>query len=334
LIKPGAGFQRYKADIRVSNTPRKIAILGATSQIAKDLIRSFDLHADHQLTLFGRNTDTIKQWQENQLFAHPQFVMPYDQFNQNQNFDAIINFVGIGDPAKAKVMGDSILTLTKYYDDLAIKYLKYYPSCQYIFLSSGAVFGSNYDKPVDQNTVPVEPNERLNSEDWYGLAKLQAENRHRALNYYNIVDIRVFNYFSRTQYMSERFLITDIVRAIRERAVLSTNAYNLVRDFLHPDDFYQMVIKVLDNKNINTVFDCYTQAPIDKFSLLNAMSEKFNLRYEMAQIDAGVLATGLKNNYYSKNHVAKKIGYEPQYSSLNGVTTEVAAYLKALSLQA
>ena len=308
-----------------------IAILGATSQIAKDLIRSFDTHSDHQLTLFGRNITPLKIWQATQYFSHSQVVLDYQKFSKHQDFDVIINFVGIGDPAKARAMGEGILTLTDHYDNLAIDYLKQHSGCKYIFLSSGAVFGSNYDQPVDENSIPEAPNRRIGAQDWYGLAKLQAENRHRALIDFNIVDIRVFNYFSQTQDMSARFLITDIVRSIQQRAVLRTSAHNLVRDFLHPDDFYQIVTRVLNAENINAALDCFTQAPIDKFSLLNAMAEQFDLHYEISQAEAGVLATGSKINYYSKNYAAKNIGYAPQLTSLEGVFMEFKAYLKSVN---
>jgi hypothetical protein len=43
---------------------------------------------------------------------------------------------------------------------------------------------------------------------------MHAEAKHRALFNFSIVDVRVFNYFSHTQDMNARFLITDIVRAI------------------------------------------------------------------------------------------------------------------------
>jgi hypothetical protein len=41
---------------------------------------------------------------------------------------------------------------------------------------------------------------------------LHAEAKHRALFNFSIVDVRVFNYFSHTQDMNARFLITDNLR--------------------------------------------------------------------------------------------------------------------------
>ena len=309
----------------------RIAILGASSQIAKDLIQSFAIFTDHQLTLFGRNIENINEWQINNQFSRSFEVLGYEQLHLRNDFNAIINFVGIGDPAKAKAMGDSILTLTRYYDRLAVDYVEHHPYCQYIFLSSGAVFGSNYDNPVDQNSVLMTASEKFQHQDWYGLAKAEAEKFHRSLDHLNILDVRVFNYFSRTQDMSARFLITDIVRAIRDRSVLNTNGHNLMRDFLHPYDFYQLMSKALEFQEINSAIDCYTKAPIDKFTLLNEMGQRYNLRFEISKAEAGILATGSKINYYSKNYAAKKIRYEPLYSSLDGVSVEIAGYLDGIS---
>jgi nucleoside-diphosphate-sugar epimerase len=308
-----------------------IAILGATSQIAKDLIRSFDQNTGYKLTLFGRNVSDIKVWQQKQNFFRKQEVFSYDEFSQNLGFDAIINFVGIGDPARAQSIGRGILDLTAKYDVLATEYVNRHPYCRYLFLSSGAVFGPNYDVPVNEHSYAKFPINHPQPHDWYGIAKLQAEYLHRSFNNLNIVDLRVFNYFSHTQDMGARFLITDAVRAIRDKIVLKTNGDNLTRDFLHPEDFYQLVFKVLTSEFMNTALDCYTQNPIDKFSLLNSLNEQFNLCFEITNIEAGIQATGSKINYYSLNHAAEKLGYKPRYSSLAGISVEVQKYLNTLS---
>lgn len=308
----------------------RIAILGATSQIAKDLVRSFDKNTSFKLTLFGRNVSDLKIWQQNQNFIRMQEVLSYDEFSQNLGFDAIINFVGVGDPARVQSIGRNILDLSAKYDALATEYVNHHPDCRYLFLSSGAVFGPNYDVPVNENSYAKFPINHPQPQDWYGIAKLQAEYLHRSFNSLNIVDLRVFNYFSHTQDMDGRFLITDAVRAVRDKIVLKTNAENLTRDFLHPEDFYQLVFKVLTSEFMNTALDCYTQNPIDKFSLLNSLSEQFNLCFEITDIKTGIQATGSKINYYSLNHVAEKLGYKPRYSSLEGVNVEVQKYLNTL----
>jgi short-subunit dehydrogenase len=40
----------------------KIIILGATSQIAQDLILSFSKNKDYNFLLFGRNVELLSKW--------------------------------------------------------------------------------------------------------------------------------------------------------------------------------------------------------------------------------------------------------------------------------
>ncbi|MDH4285530.1 MAG: NAD(P)-dependent oxidoreductase, partial [Gallionellaceae bacterium] len=143
-----------------------------------------------------------------------------------------------------------------------------------------------------------------------------------------IIDIRVFNYFSRTQDISARFLITDILRAIRDKTVLKTSPDYIVRDFLHPSDFHGLVSVLLSAPAANVSVDCYSRAPIDKPGLLAAMQEKFGLKYEFTDASASVNATGSKPHYYSLNTRAADFGYCPKLSSLEGLLTECEAAIK------
>ena len=224
-------------------------------------------------------------------------------------------------------MGASIFDVTPKYDEMALDYVRQHPDCRYIFLSSGVAYGSSFDVPVDANTKAVIAINNLQSQDWYAVAKLHAECRHRSLPHLPIVDIRVFNYFSRTLDISARFLITDILRAIRDKVVLKTSPDYIVRDFVTPSDFYKLVISLLAAPATNAAFDCYTLAPIDKRTLLAAMQDKFGLQYEITAANASVNATGCKTHYYSLNKRAADFGYEPALTSMEGILLEMAAML-------
>lgn len=304
-----------------------IAIFGSTSQIAKDLIELFN-ETEHQLTLFARRPAVVETWLTsiNILGRYP--VHHFDDFSHELAFDAIINFVGVGNPAQAAAMGATIFDATLIYDQLALNYLQAHPTCKYLFLSSGAVYGGNFDEPVDHHSIARTNVNNLKPQDWYGAAKLHAECRHRALNHLSIIDIRVFNYVSRTQDLSARFLITDIFRAIRNQERLECSDENIVRDFIHPSDFFVLVNILLSTENLNTVVDCYSKAPIDKLTLLEVMREKFGLQFATIPTQTGVDATGAKRNYYSLNKLAGKYGYEPVFTSLLGIQEEFRALLK------
>jgi nucleoside-diphosphate-sugar epimerase len=206
----------------------KIGIFGANSQIAKDLITAFLQHDGYELILFSRNPKKITNWLSTIGNRNHATASSYEQFINSKNFDWIINFVGVGDPAMAVNMGKSIFQITSEYDNLAIKYLIQNSKCRYIFLSSGAVYGSNFEEPVDFESKASCPVNNIQPHDWYAAAKLHAEWRHRSLEGLGIVDLRIFNYFSCTQNLSARFLITDILRAIKEKYIFKTSSENIV----------------------------------------------------------------------------------------------------------
>ena len=305
----------------------RIAILGATSQIAQDLILSFSKNQDYNFSLFSRNIELLEKWINSENLNEKYQAQKYTEFVNHQKYDVIINFVGIGNPIKAQKMGGDIFQITEQYDDMALDYIKQHKETKYIFLSSGVVYGSSYQEPVNKDTVATVDINNLKSTDWYAISKLYVEAKHRSLSELSIVDVRVFNYFSHTQDMSARFLITDIVRAIKNKEVFKTSADNIVRDFITPPDFYRLIQAIIDFKPINTALDCYTKSPVSKFDLLNELKDEFGLKYEIDKSVNIVNATGVKINYYSTNYKAKSVGYSPQNTSLEGVTTEVCLYL-------
>lgn len=309
----------------------RIAILGATSQIAKDLILSFCAKSTHELVLYARRPEVVSQWLTRVGLPKRYVVVDFAAFSTDEYFDALLNFVGVGNPAQAAAMGASIFDVTLKYDEMALDYVRQNPNCRYIFLSSGAAYGSSFDEPVDVNTKAVIAINNLQSQDWYAVAKLHAECRHRSLPHLPIVDIRVFNYFSHTQDVSARFLITDILRAIRDNTILKTSPDYIVRDFLHPTDFYQLVNVLLVAPATNAAVDCYSLASIDKPNLLVAMQEKFGLQYEITKGTTEVNPTGSKSHYYSLNTRAADYGYKPVLTSLQGILWEFEKLFSSVS---
>jgi len=305
----------------------RIAILGATSQLARDLIISLSDATWNQLHLFARRTEEVSGWLASNGMAGQHRVEGFAEFGKRE-FDAVINFVGAGDPAQIAKMGGEILDVTLRFDDMVLEYLKTHPSCRYLFLSSGAAYGSSFAEPARRDTPAVIRINDLAAHEWYGVAKLHAECRHRAHPELHIIDIRVFNYFSRTQDINARFLVTDMLRAIRDKTVLQTSSDYIVRDYLHPADFYRLVTSLLTAPAANAAVDCYSKAPIDKPGLLQSMQSEFGLRYEVIKSHAAINATGGKPHYYSMNKRAADFGYQPELNSLEGIIREAGAMLQ------
>lgn len=105
----------------------------------------------------------------------------------------------------------------------------------------------------------------------------------------------------------------------------------IVRDFMHPSDFFQLISMLLSAPVANAAVDCYNRAPIDKPGLLAAMQEKFGLQYETTEaIAAGVNATDSKPHYYSLNTRAADFGYQPAWTSLEGILIESREMLQCM----
>ncbi|SEO60423.1 Nucleoside-diphosphate-sugar epimerase [Duganella sp. CF517] len=315
---------------------QRVAILGASSQIARDLILSNARAGagQHDLLLYVRDVAATRRWLDGHALGFA--VAPYADYGKAPH-TAVLNFVGVGDPRRAAQMGGDIFGVTQQFDDLVLNELRRHPERRYIFLSSGAAYGSTFPRPADADTPAVINLNALAPQEYYAVAKLHAECKHRALPQLAITDLRVFNYFSHTQDLDARFFITDIVRAIRDGATLRTSADTMVRDYLHPHDFHRLVDCVLRAPAGNRALDCYSAAPVEKSALLAAMRARFGLRYEVAdpaqQAGAGagnvVNATGAKPYYYSLNRQAAGLGYQPAYSSIEGITAEAALILEA-----
>ena len=278
----------------------------------------------HSLSLFSRRPQELVEIAPGRAVS-----LPYAMFPEGE-YDAIVNFVGSGDPARIAGMGGSILEITYEFDSLALGYLRRHPGTRYIFLSSGAAYGQTFDEPAGRDTPAGYPINDLKPGDFYAIAKLHAECRHRALPDARIIDIRIFNYFSRTADIAARFLMTDIVRAIRRNEVLQVGVTPMSRDFLTPPDFAHLIDCALDAPPANLVLDAYSRAPVEKFALLERMSDEFGLRYDIVPAPPIVQATGAKPQYYSTNHRAAELGYEPAHSSIDGVVTEARALFQHL----
>lgn len=306
-----------------------IAVLGATSQIAKDFLRHCDRLNNFEFSLFSRRPSAVSEWVAKSQLSCKNHIATFEDFGKSPDqFDAIVNFVGSGNPAQTEIMGSEILDITYRFDTLALDYVKKFPNCRYVFLSSGAAYGGAFHAPIDENTSSAFSINNLLPTDWYGMAKLHSEVRHRALTELPIVDIRVFSYFSREQDISSRFLVTDMLRAIIENKEIKVSPDYIVRDFLHPLDFYHLLIAIFNAPPANVAIDCYTREPIDKLMLLENMRNSFGLQYEISEDDKFVVnATGKKTHYYSLNRRAADFGYEPSLTSWESVYMESKAML-------
>jgi hypothetical protein len=123
-------------------------------------------------------------------------------------------------------------------------------------------------------------------------------------------------------------MITDMIRAIKEKTVYKVDRTPIVRDYVGPLDFYQMINVLMKHDKMNSAVDMYSRQPITKDSLLTHMAQRYKLEYETVGAQVGLPATGVKEKYYSVNTAAYALGYRPTLSSLENIFLAVDKILK------
>lgn len=288
----------------------RIAILGATSHIAKGLISSFCAADSYYLYLFARSHNKISEFMNDIGCNKGCHVDSFKNFDKG-NYDVIINCVGIGDPGLLKAAGPYIFELTEKYDNMIIDHLKHNKASIYINMSSGAV----YEKE------PLSPQYR-----YYSMAKINSEGKHRLCGDLKIIDLRIYAYFSRFIDLKSKFLITEIINSIRNNRVFKTGGNNVVRDYVGSEDLFSLVCKCIE-KGGNDTYDVYSRRAVKKFDILNSFHEKFGLNYEILKNGDVPGFCGIKDIYCSNNKKAQALGYEPEYDSLGLLIKEAEVLL-------
>jgi nucleoside-diphosphate-sugar epimerase len=312
-----------------------IAIMGATSHIAKGLIDRFLQSGKDHIYLFVRSADKIKNFlstiatSENDNYTICTNYQDFFSFS----YDVIINCIGVGTLNKHRGNYTLYFMVTEEYDNLAIQYID--EKCQnalYISFSSGAVYGREHSAPVEEHSVNNVKVNQIAPQDYYAIVRLNAETKHRAFNRLNIIDLRVFSYFSRFIDLSDGYFITDVLNCILKKQILVTDNVNMVRDYLHPDDLFSMINKCLNKGKINAAFDVVSSKPVEKNDILEYFAKVYGLKYEIGRPFGKYSATGNKRNYCSNYNAVSKIGYKPQYSSMGAIKQEAKYILSGLEV--
>jgi nucleoside-diphosphate-sugar epimerase len=297
-----------------------IAIFGATGHIGKNLTYYFSKNKKNNLILFGRNKKKIQKIM-NQIIPKKKYSFgKYNEFN-NKKYDVIINCIGVGNP-KDIIQNKDILKITEYYDDKILDYMKNKKSIIYINFSSGAIFGQTIRSPISESSQASINVNKLNEGSYYAISKIYAEIKHRNLKNMNIVDLRIFSFFSRFINLQDEFLIADITNAIKLNKKFITDKNEIIRDYIHPEDLFEIIQKCIKKEKINMALDISSKKPISKFSLLQHLAKKYELNYRISN-KIKTSPTGLKSKYYSKSKKIEDLGIFPKYTSLQTILTEL-----------
>ena len=304
---------------------KNIAIFGSTGHIGKNLISFFVKNNDFKIFLFSRD---IKKFESlKMIFSDTMSFNTYDDFGKNE-YDVVINCVGISNPNAFEKNSRSIFDTAEFYDTMVLDYLKNFPTTLYINLSSGAVFSGEFDKPVDDSSTYKFDVNGINKGEMYSISKMYLESKHRSLPDLNIVDLRIFGFFSRFIDVNAGFFMSELLQALKNKSEFITDKKDFVRDYVNPKDFYDLTKNCIANKKINDVFDVYSKEIISKFQILEECFNKFDLKFKLVEKIESVSPTGVKKNYYSLSRKAEKINYFPQFSSLETILNESSLFLE------
>lgn len=303
----------------------KIAIFAATSHIAKGLINNFLRSNEFSLHLYTRSPDKVRGFLAEAGKSIDGDCVIHEGYGGLTKFsyDVIINCVGVGTEKKLQGNYSVYFTVTEEYDNLVIGYLL--NNCRdalYISISSGAVYGKNFSAPVEENTVNGIRVNHIATENYYSIARLNSEAKHRSFKDLRIIDLRVFSYFSRFIDLTDGYFITEVMDCILNKKVFITNSMNIIRDYVHPEDLFSIVGKCIGAGKLNEAFDVTSAKTVEKKEILDYFSLEYGLRYEVSRSLNHVSATGSKNIYCSNYNNALKIGYKPKFSSLDAIKQE------------
>ena len=299
---------------------QNIAIFGATGHIGKNLTYYFSQNKKNNLVLFGRNKKKMQKIMKEIIPENEYSFTGYDEFN-NKKYDVIINCIGIGN-SKNILQNKDVLKITEYYDDKILEYMKNKKSVIYINFSSGAIFGQTIESPINESSLASINVNKLNKGSYYAISKLYSEMKHRNLKNLNIVDLRVFSFFSRFINLEGEFLMSNITKSITNNKKLVTDKNNIIRDYVHPEDLFQIITKCIKKRKINTALDISSKKPISKFSLLKSLAEKYELKYILSN-KIKTSSTGLKTKYYSKSKKSAELKITPKYTSIQTILMEL-----------
>ncbi len=297
----------------------KLAILGTNSHIARNLIERFAAEQETELHLFTRNASAVSPALRKKGILHE----GYDDF-PSLRYDVVINAIGAGTPDRLSP-ADWFL-LPEKFDNLILDSLRSInPEALYLSFSSGAVYGI-HSEPVDSHTCFSTPVNAVPQADRYSIMRLYTETKHRFLKHLNIVDLRIFSFFSRYANPDSGYFMTDVLKALIEDKPLKTNDSDMIRDYIAPDDLYSLIGLCIREKRINAAMDVYSSAPVSKRDLIRHFTSRFGLKTEISGIPAS--PNGERNIYASADRTAGRLlSYVPAYSSLKTLEEETCAAL-------
>lgn len=298
----------------------RVAIVGATSHVAKNLMVQNFQHNSWLVSGFARNLVALRTFVDHERLSIQCGLL--SDFTDELDFDAVINCVGFGTPEKVRSAGPDLFRIAEEVDNRLLNWLVKHPKAIYVNFSSGAVYGSNHEQPIHAHATTSLCLSPMDPADFYRISKIHQEAKHRAYGGYSIIDLRLFSFFSRYIDLSGGYFLTDALNSIRSQMVLKTSPLEIFRDYVSPYDLFQLVDKCLQQTSVNVSVDVYSAKAISKTELLHNLKAAFGLVFENTTTVASS-PTGIKPYYYTEDRAARSLfGYMPRDTSWESIRDE------------
>ena len=304
----------------------KISLLGASGSIGKTLVNLFNIKKYKNINLYVRNVKKMRDFISQNNINNDFSVYEIGDF-ENHSHEVIINAVGVSSPKKLENCGDLLFRITEGIDNRILSYLEKKPKSLYINFSSGAIYNGNFCEEVGKRTSSSYPVNNLDSQHMYSIVKLNSEAKHRCLPELNIVDLRVFSFFTRFVNLNSGFFMAQAINSIRNNSLFEVTSEDIVRDYVHPLDLMALIELCINSFELNTAFDVVSARPVKKMEILEVLHKKYGLKYKINQEISVHNASGDKNVYFSGFNRASEIGYFPKYTSVSVIKDEAKFFL-------
>ncbi len=199
----------------------KILVTGSSGFIGKEIVKRLD---KSKVITDSNNSERIELQNREQ-------VMKLD------SADMVIHLGG-KTPQKE-------LKWSEYFDNNVIGTLNVLEYCiqkkvkKMIYVSS-YVYGNPKYCPIDENH-PINPHNAYTESKYLGERLCEFYCNRSDLN---LIILRPFNIFG--EYMRDGFLITNLINSVKTGKKLTIVNKNSKRDFLHVDDFVNLIVKLID----------------------------------------------------------------------------------------
>ncbi len=304
---------------------KTVAILGATGYIGKSLASEFyKVEESYGLFLFSRTLPLLESVMHSEVKISENSHCKFSSLEAfgSGSYDVILNCTGMSGFSAIEKDPKSIFTITEEMDEFIFSYLNAHPETLYINMSSGSVEHPHLCKLTLQERTALVAAGGLDARDYYSIAKINAEELHRKKTHLNIVDVRVFSFFSRFINEGSHFLMAQIMSSLKNKKIFETDENDIVRDYVCSEDLFSLITLIIKKGKINDFFSAYSKGPTSKMNLLVFLATHFYLQVAVKENEKKDIQLK-KNEYFPVSKKAEILGYHPKFDSLAGIEHEL-----------